>query len=133
MAVPLSTDVEAQARRLGRAVGEKIVAYAKEKGWLNKPEAEATEPTETVKLPQPKLEAKPEAKQAPPKQAAAKPAAKPAAPKSTAAPKSAAQKPSPKRVDAPEDEEPPDTEVPSEKKNSIRGFSSGLAPSRVAP
>ena len=116
VAVPLSPDVEAQARRLGRAVGEKIVAYAKEKGWLNKPEAEATEPTETVKLPQPKLEAKPEAKRAPPKQAAAKPAAKPAAPKSTAAPKSAAQKPSPKRVDAPEDEEPPDTEVPSEKK-----------------
>ena len=30
----LSANVEAPARRLGRAVGEKIVAYAKEQGWL---------------------------------------------------------------------------------------------------
>ena len=28
----LSPDVEAQARRLGRAVGENVVAYAKEQG-----------------------------------------------------------------------------------------------------
>jgi hypothetical protein len=33
----LSGDVEAQARRLGRAIGEKIVAYAKEQGWLATP------------------------------------------------------------------------------------------------
>lgn len=30
----LSADVEAQARSLGRAAGEKIVAYAREQGWL---------------------------------------------------------------------------------------------------
>jgi hypothetical protein len=36
----LSADVEAQARSLGRAAGEKIVAYAKEQGWLAKPEGE---------------------------------------------------------------------------------------------
>jgi hypothetical protein len=34
----LSPDVEAQARKLGRAAGEKIVAYAKEQGWLAKAE-----------------------------------------------------------------------------------------------
>jgi hypothetical protein len=34
----LSGDVEAQARRIGRAAGEKIVAYAKEQGWLAKAE-----------------------------------------------------------------------------------------------
>lgn len=33
----LSADVEAQARSLGRAAAEKIIAYAKEQGWLNKP------------------------------------------------------------------------------------------------
>lgn len=36
----LSSDVEAAARKLGRAAGEKIVAYAKVQGWLNKPEGE---------------------------------------------------------------------------------------------
>ena len=36
----LSSDVEAAARKLGRAVGEKIVTYAKVQGWLNKPEGE---------------------------------------------------------------------------------------------
>ena len=30
----LSPDVEAQARSLGRAAGEKIVAFACEQGWL---------------------------------------------------------------------------------------------------
>lgn len=30
----LSPDVEAQARRLGRAVGDKVLAYAREQGWL---------------------------------------------------------------------------------------------------
>ena len=37
----LSPDVEAQARQLGRAAAEKIVAFAKEQGWLAK--AEETE------------------------------------------------------------------------------------------
>jgi hypothetical protein len=40
----LSADVEAQARAIGHAAAEKIVAYAKEQGWLTKP-AEATAPT----------------------------------------------------------------------------------------
>lgn len=33
----LSPDVEAQARSIGRAAVEKIVAFAKERGWLDKP------------------------------------------------------------------------------------------------
>jgi hypothetical protein len=40
----LSADVEAQARSLGHAAAEKIVAYAKEQGWLAKPAGEAAEP-----------------------------------------------------------------------------------------
>lgn len=41
----LSADVEAQARAVGHAAGEKIVAYAKEQGWLAKPVGvEAAEP-----------------------------------------------------------------------------------------
>jgi len=36
----LSADVEAQARTLGREAGEKILAYAKEQGWLDKPAGE---------------------------------------------------------------------------------------------
>lgn len=35
----LSGDVQAQARSLGRAAGERIVAYAREKGWLVSPAA----------------------------------------------------------------------------------------------
>lgn len=38
-AVKLSPDVEAAARGIGRAAGDKIVAFAKEQGWLNKPDA----------------------------------------------------------------------------------------------
>ncbi len=78
----LSPDVEAQARSLGRAIGEKVVGYAREQGWLNKSEgaevaaapsaapgaSAAAEPR--VRLPDPKPE---------PKTAAKKPA-KPAAP-----------------------------------------------------
>ena len=92
--VKLSPDVEAQARRLGLAVGEKVVAYAKEQGWLAAPAAAEAKPEERVRLPDPKPE---------PKRVAAK---KPAAP----APATA--KPSSKRPDAPEDEEPPDTGPP---------------------
>jgi hypothetical protein len=92
----LSPDVEAQARRLGRAAGVKIVAYAKEQGWLEKPEAAEAQPAEQVKLPEPK------------------PAQKRVAAKKPVAQKPAAPKPSAKRPDAPEDEEPPDTDVPDQ-------------------
>jgi hypothetical protein len=76
----LSPDVEGQARRLGQAIADRIVALAKEKGWLEKPEGAE----ETVKLPEAKPEAKPKAEKKkvekkPAKPAAAdKPAAKPA-------------------------------------------------------
>jgi hypothetical protein len=86
--VKLSPDVEVQARRLGRAAGEKIVAYAKGQGWLATPEAAEAQP-EVVKLPEPKP-----------------------AQKRVAAKKPAAQKPPGQKPQAPEDEEPPDTEVP---------------------
>jgi 3-mercaptopyruvate sulfurtransferase SseA len=56
----LSPDVEAQARRLGHAAGEKVVAYAREHGWIAAPEAAATEPAEKpVRMPPPRPEAKP--------------------------------------------------------------------------
>ncbi|HEY1311759.1 MAG TPA: hypothetical protein VGF02_12485 [Pseudolabrys sp.] len=57
----LSPDIEAPARRLGRAVGEKIVAYAKEQGWTQAPTdaddaqtAQQVEPEQRVQLPEPK-------------------------------------------------------------------------------
>jgi hypothetical protein len=59
----LSSDVEVQARRIGRAAGDRIVAYAKEHGWLGK--AEAGEDVQ-VKLPKPKPAQKPEKKPAKP-------------------------------------------------------------------
>ena len=59
--VKLSPDVEAQARRLGRAAGEKVAAYAKEQGWIEAPAAAAT-PEEPVKLPEPKPAQKPKPK-----------------------------------------------------------------------
>jgi hypothetical protein len=83
----LSPDVEAQARSLGRAIGEKVVGYAKEQGWLNKsegaevaaaPAAPGAAPAaeQRVRLPDPKPKAE---SNAAPKTAAKKPA-KPAAP-----------------------------------------------------
>jgi len=87
----LSPDVEAQARRLGRAVGEKVVAFAKEQGWLGTPEAAKAQPEERVKLPEPKP-----------------------AQQQVAAKKPAAQKPAAQKPEAPEDEEPPDTDVPDQ-------------------
>ncbi|HTT46767.1 MAG TPA: hypothetical protein VMG39_02080 [Pseudolabrys sp.] len=57
----LSPDVEAQARRLGRAVGDKVVAYAKEQGWIVAPAAAAA-PEEQVKLPPEKPAQKPKPK-----------------------------------------------------------------------
>ena len=59
--VKLSPDVEAQARRLGRAVGEKVVAYAKEQAWVAAPAA-AEAPEEPVKLPPEKPAQKPSPK-----------------------------------------------------------------------
>lgn len=53
----LSPDVEAPARALGRAAGERIVAFAREQGWLEKA-AEAEE--KPKKLPQAKPGKKPE-------------------------------------------------------------------------
>ena len=57
----LSPDVEAQARMLGRAAGEKIVAFAREQGWLEKA-AEAGPEEKPKKLPQAKPAKKPEKK-----------------------------------------------------------------------
>jgi hypothetical protein len=55
----LSPVVEAPARSLGRAAGEKIVAFAKEQGWLAKPEAvEAGPQDKPKKLPLQKPEKK---------------------------------------------------------------------------
>jgi hypothetical protein len=47
----LSPDVEAQARRIGRAVADKIIAYAREQNWFAAPEAdgEAAEPAPAAK------------------------------------------------------------------------------------
>jgi hypothetical protein len=42
-AVKLSADTEAQARRFGRAIGDKVAGFAREQGWLAKP-GEAAEP-----------------------------------------------------------------------------------------
>jgi hypothetical protein len=58
----LSPDVEAQARSLGRAIGEKVVGFAKEQGWLEKPAsaeaAAATRDEPRVRLPDSKPEPK---------------------------------------------------------------------------
>lgn len=37
----LSPDVEAQARRLGAAIADKIIAHGREQGWMTKPEPQA--------------------------------------------------------------------------------------------
>jgi hypothetical protein len=55
----LSPDIEGAARRLGRAAGEKIVAYVKEQGWLTPPETAEAQPAgeeQRVRLPDPKPE-----------------------------------------------------------------------------
>jgi hypothetical protein len=48
----LSPDIEAPARRLGRAVGEKIVAYAKGQGWLDVPPEGAQQQDQSEAQPQ---------------------------------------------------------------------------------
>jgi hypothetical protein len=73
-AVKLSPDVEVVARGIGRAAGDKIVAYASEQGWLNKPDeggadagqtgakSDEARPTDKmVKLPPARPAKKPEA------------------------------------------------------------------------
>jgi len=59
----LSPDVEAQARQFGRAAAEKIVAFAKEQGWLAKPEggevAEAPPEEKPARTPAARPEKKP--------------------------------------------------------------------------
>ena len=87
----LSPDVEAQARALGRAIAEKVVALAKERDWLPAPQVAQAAPESEQRMRVP--EARP----------TQKPAAKPPA-----------QKPALQRPEAPEDEEPPDTEGPDE-------------------
>ena len=88
----LSPDVEAQARALGRAIAAKIVDYAREHDWLEKPDgAEGqTVAADQVRLPE------------------AKPAAKPT-PKSVARPQS--KKP---QADPAEDKQLPDGGGPDE-------------------
>ncbi|HLA21128.1 MAG TPA: hypothetical protein VJZ74_06685 [Pseudolabrys sp.] len=54
----LSPDVETQARILGRAAGEKIVAFAKEQGWVKADEAAPEE--KPAKLPRAKPGKKPD-------------------------------------------------------------------------
>ena len=63
----LSGDVEAQARILGRTAGEKIVAFAKEQGWVKADEAAASEvkPTKLAQARPEKKPAKPAAQQKP--------------------------------------------------------------------
>lgn len=40
----LSPDVEVAARRLGRAIADRVLVYAKEQGWLTPPGQGAVEP-----------------------------------------------------------------------------------------
>lgn len=86
----LSPDVEAAARRIGRGVGDKIVAYGKTQGWFSGGGEAATEAA-------PGAEEKP-AKPAAATRPAAKPEAKPAA------------KPKPKAAKKPAEEAPADSE-----------------------
>jgi hypothetical protein len=46
----LSPDVESPARRLGRAIADRILVYAKEQGWLTPP---AAEPSPSAPPPEP--------------------------------------------------------------------------------
>jgi hypothetical protein len=58
----LSPDVEAQARGLGRAVGDKVVAFAREQGWVTAESAEPAPEAKPAKPPARKPENKPEKK-----------------------------------------------------------------------
>ncbi len=59
----LSSEVEIQARRIGRAAGERVVAYAREQGWLAAGEGDGGA---RVKLPEPKPSHRPAKKPAKP-------------------------------------------------------------------
>jgi hypothetical protein len=61
----LSPEVESQARRLGRAVGDKVLAFAKEQGWLEANVA-AAEPAKPATVPAVRSEKKPAKKPANP-------------------------------------------------------------------
>jgi hypothetical protein len=55
----LSPDIEGAARRLGRAAGDKIVAYVKEQGWLTPAEDAEVQPAgeeQRVRMPDPRPE-----------------------------------------------------------------------------
>ncbi len=52
-AVTLSPATEAQARAMGRAIGGRIVAFAKERGWLTTAEVAAAMPATTRPAPKP--------------------------------------------------------------------------------
>ncbi len=52
-AVKLSPPIETQARQLGRAIGERIVAFARERGWLAKAEVAAATPAQPAPKPSP--------------------------------------------------------------------------------
>jgi hypothetical protein len=55
----LSPDIEGAARRLGRAAGDKIVAYVKEQGWMTPPETAEAQPAgeeQRVRMPDPRPE-----------------------------------------------------------------------------
>jgi hypothetical protein len=54
----LSPDVEGQARQLGEAVAERVVAFAKEQGWLAKPDAAEAAPEEKPAKSTPKKQEK---------------------------------------------------------------------------
>ena len=59
----LSPDVETPARSLGRAIGEKVIAYARDSGWIEKPaEPEPKKPQAKKKpaaAPKPDVDAEP--------------------------------------------------------------------------
>ncbi len=49
----LSPDVEVPARRLGRTIGERILAFAKEQGWMEPAPAEPAKPEAALQKPEP--------------------------------------------------------------------------------
>lgn len=62
----LSSDVEAQARGIGRAIGDKVLAFAKEQGWLADAAAEAAPEEKPMRTPPPRPSKKREARPAAP-------------------------------------------------------------------
>jgi hypothetical protein len=72
-AVKLSPDVEAAARGLGRAAGDRIVAFAREQGWLNKPDDSVPDAKPVASAEEPKVSAA-----APPEQMVRLPSPRPA-------------------------------------------------------